>query len=136
MLQMAFTGYEHVVISDLENELPEPSYTLQTIEYLQKKNPDHIYFLCIGEDNLESFHKWHEYKKILEKVTLLVATRPGANSSDQQNNILERAIFIEHKELEISSTEIREGSKLQHLLNSVPGSVARYIKEHNLYLNS
>lgn len=136
MLRLAFSGYEQVVISDIEKKLPEPSYTLQTIEYLQKKHPDIIYFLCIGEDNLESFHKWFKYEKILMKVTLLVAARPGANSHDQRSDILERAVFIDHNELEISSTKIRTEENIEEILDLVPENVARYIVEHNLYLNS
>ena len=136
MLRLAFADYGQVLISDVEYKLPEPSYSLQTIEYLQKKNPGHIYFLCIGEDNLESFHKWYEYEKILEKVTLLVASRPGSTSRNQNSDILEKAIFVDHEELEISSTEIRAEEQLPKVRDIVPESVARYIEEHNLYQKS
>lgn len=133
MLKLAFKSYDSVIISDLEAHLPKPSYTLQTIEHLQDENPENIYFLCIGEDNLESFHKWWKYEDILKKVTIIVARRPDAQSSEQKSEILERAIFVDHNEMEISSTEIREGVRIDNLIKYVPVPVADYIRSNNLY---
>lgn len=134
MLKLAFESHDRVIISDLEAHLPKPSYTLQTIEYLQDENPDKTYFLCIGEDNLESFHKWWKYEEILKKVTIIVARRPDTKSSEQKSEILERVIFVDHNEMEISSTEIREGVCKDNLINYVPASVAGYIRSNNLYI--
>lgn len=133
MLQIAFSGCENVVINEIENRLPKPSYTLQTLEYLQGRHPENLYFLCIGEDNLASFHKWHKYETIIQKVTLLVAARPDSDSSTQHQEILERAIFIDHSEIEISSTDIRNDEKLQMSDQAVPDSIIDYIQRHNLY---
>lgn len=133
MLNLAFKNCEKVIISDLEAHLPKPSYTLQTIEHLQDENPENTYFLCVGEDNLESFHKWWKYEDILEKVTLIVARRPEARSSEQKSEILEQAIFVDHDEIEISSTEIRDGVRTDNLSKYVPVPVADYIWSNNLY---
>lgn len=133
MLQIAFSGYENVVINEIENRLPKPSYTLQTIEYLQEQHPENLFYLCIGEDNLASFHKWHKYETILQKVTLLVAARPESDSTSQRKEILERAIFIDHSEIEISSTEIRNRKKLRETNRAVPENIIDYIQRHNLY---
>lgn len=133
MLQLAFEDEKNVEISDLEQHLPKPSYTLQTIEYLQKKYPQNHYFLCIGEDNLASFHKWWKYEQILDKVTLIVAKRPGSEGAGQSDRILNRTIFIEHEEIELSSTDIREAKLSGDLRRYVPARVADYIHRHNLY---
>lgn len=133
MLKLAFDEEENVWISDLEQHLPKPSYTLQTIGYLQKNNPQHLYFLCIGEDNLDSFHKWWKYEQILDKVALIVAKRPGSEGSGQSDHILHHAIFIEHEEVELSSTDIREAKLSGDLRQYVPAGVAGYIHRHNLY---
>lgn len=133
MLKLAFQNHENVVVSELETHLPKPSYTLQTIEHLQNANPDNLYFLCIGEDNLASFHKWWKYEEILNLVTLIVAGRPESHGTEQQSDILERAIFVDHDEIEISSTEIREEVQKEHLCDYVPESVADYIMRNNLY---
>ncbi len=133
MLKLAFSDYEHVVVNEIENNLPKPSYTLQTIEYLQEEYPENLYYLCIGEDNLASFHKWYKYKSILQKVTLIVAGRPGTDGSSQQTEILERSIFIEHEEIEISSTDIRNQTNPGDMDKDVPESVIDYIQRHSLY---
>lgn len=133
MLKLAFSDYEHVMVNEIENSLPKPSYTLQTIEHLQNVYPENLYYLCIGEDNLASFHKWYKYKSILQKVTLIVAGRPGAEGSSQQTEILERSIFIDHEEIEISSTDIRNQKNPGKMDKAVPESVIDYIQRHNLY---
>lgn len=133
MLKIAFSDYEHVVVNEVENSLPKPSYTLQTIEYLQEKHPENLYYLCIGEDNLSTFHTWHKYKSILQKVRLIVAGRPGLDSSVQQSEIIERSIFIDHQEIDVSSTDIRNHLKSGERDENVPESVIDYIHNHQLY---
>jgi len=135
MLKLAFQGHRNVIVSDLETRLPSPSYTLRTIEYLQKTSPEQIYFLCIGEDSLSSFHKWWRYGEILRRVPLIVASRPGVDSSCVSDSVLESAIFVDHTEVDVSSTEIRKKAReCDSLLNTlVPENVAQYIFRHHLY---
>lgn len=131
MLKLAFNDIKEAKVSDLERNLPKPSYTLQTIEHLQKKNPDHLFYLCLGEDSLLHFHKWHRHEDILERVYLVVARRPGIDTSGVDQNILEKVIFIDHDPVAASSTAIRQanGDKISDL----PQPVVDYIKKHNLY---
>jgi len=133
MLALAFESYDRVEVSDLENRLPEPSYTLQTITHLQQQNSETDYFLCIGEDNLAAFHKWHHYGDILQRVPLVVAGRPDVEAPQKNQEILNRTIMIEHDEVEISSTTIRNAGKSGNLHKYVPENVIDYIQRHNLY---
>lgn len=135
MLKLAFHDNDRVVVSDLETELPNPSYTLRTIEHLQQENPENTYYLCIGEDSLSSFHKWWKYEEILERIPLVVASRPDAESSGLPQSILERALFVDHNEVDISSTQIRKRAREgdSRLKDLVPDSVAQYIFRNNLY---
>ena len=137
MLQLAFHDNNEVNISDLETRLPKPSYTLRTIRHLQDENPDNNYYLCIGEDSLASFHAWWKYEEILNRVPLIVAGRPGANGAKQSQNILDRVIFVDHSNIDISSTDIRKRVRQgdQLISDSVPGAVADYIFENNLYID-
>lgn len=131
MLKLAFEKMENITVSDLEKKLPGPSYTIQTIEYLQKVNFNTLFYLCLGQDSLQNFHKWHRYKDILNKVDLLVAERPGFGDSGVDPEILEHVIFVEHKPYAASSTSIRlSDGKGKELL---PDSVAAYIEKNNLY---
>ncbi|NBC66806.1 MAG: nicotinate (nicotinamide) nucleotide adenylyltransferase [Bacteroidetes bacterium] len=131
MLKLAFQSEEQVRVSDLEKELPQPSYTLQTIKHLQNRYPDAIFYLCLGQDSLRDFHKWHKYKKILERVTLLVASRPDVDTSSVDPEILEKVIFIDHEPVSVSSTEIR--NRREEERNELPAAVAEYIERHHLY---
>lgn len=130
MLQLVFSDHDNVQISDLEKDLPTPSYTLQTIRHLKEEYPENLFFLCIGEDSLESFHKWYKYNEILDECTLLVVNRPGFDHSRVDSKILENTIFVDHQPLDISSTQIREGEGKNY---SIPDAVRSYIQDHNLY---
>jgi nicotinate-nucleotide adenylyltransferase len=133
MLKLAFEHTENTEISEIEKVLPAPSYTLQTIEYLQKKNPDTLFYLCLGEDSLCQFHQWFNYKQILEKVNLIVAERPGFDSSSIEPQILEHVIFVDHKPIAVSSTDFRKYPGRHDEI--LPEKVAEYIRAHNLYQN-
>lgn len=130
MLELAFAGLDHVRISDLEQSLPAPSYSLQTIQSLKASDPACQYFLCMGEDSLESFHTWHRYREILAEVSLLVAARPGSSADSVAKEILEKTIFVSNIEIDISSSTVRGGDADEHAL---PEPVAEYIRTHNLY---
>lgn len=130
MLELAFEENRSVVVSDIEQSLPSPSFTLQTIQHLKKTNQNTLYFLCMGEDSLANFHTWYKYRLILGEVTLIVARRQGYESDDLLPEILEKTIFINNTEVEVSSTEIRSGVLKNKLL---PDKIADYIKKNQLY---
>lgn len=135
MLKLAFQKSDNTKISDIEKDLPKPSYTLQTIHHLKKKYPRYTFFLCLGEDSLQSFHKWHKYEEIIEECTLMVVDRPGADHSGVDSEILEKTIFVDHKPMNISSTEIRQTTNSSELVN-LPDEVQNYILKNNLYNDS
>lgn len=133
MLELAFGGMVNVVVSDYETELPTPSFTLQTLESLKEEYPDDTFFLCLGEDSIASFESWHKYEEILDEVTLLVAERPGYDGKELYSEIAEKAIFVDHTPVDLSSTEIRSARKNTAVEIPVPKAVSDYISEHNLY---
>jgi len=132
MLEIAFKGFENVSASDLETRLPHPSYTLQTINYLEQNEPENQFFLCLGEDSVETFAKWYHFREILRKISLVVAERPGFDKRKVGANILEKSIFVEHHPVHISSTSIRN-NEISERKNMVPASVLFYIRKHKLY---
>jgi nicotinate-nucleotide adenylyltransferase len=58
MVQLAVKNYPNMSASNVEFSLPKPSYTIDTLTYLHEKYPDYSFSLIMGEDNLESLHKW------------------------------------------------------------------------------
>jgi nicotinate-nucleotide adenylyltransferase len=134
MLKLAFQGVENVQISTIENELPTPSYSLQTLQYLTGKYPENHFFLCLGEDSVSSFHTWYRYEEILKDFSILAAERPGSDSQKGRPEVLEKTIFVEHKPVDVSSTAVRGDESGNQ--NMVPDAVAAYIQEYELYLQT
>lgn len=136
MLQEVFEEWEQVRVSDLETDLPKPSYTLQTLQHLTEEYPDKSFYLCIGGDSARHFKKWHRWREILSYCDLLVARR-SSEKLDLAEEVSENTHIIDHEPVPISSTEIRnkvsEGADISEL---VPSEVEDIIRTHNLYKNS
>ena len=118
--------------SDIEFKMPKPSYTIDTLIYLQEKYPENDFALIMGEDNLQSFKKWKNYEMILENFELYVYNRPGYDSSEFKNH--KKVNFIDAPLMEISSSFIRkaisEGKNIQFYM---PQNAYKYMKEMHFY---
>lgn len=134
MLQGAFRHMNGVKIKEIEKNLPRPSYTVQTLKYLEKEYPDYNFYLCLGEDSVFNFKKWKNWKQILDFCELLVVSRPSTEDLDLDPDIAEKVHLVDHRPIEISSTDIRnriaEGRDISDL---VPQEVNKIIKKENLY---
>ena len=92
------------------------SRSINIINYLIiKKKPKIIYFI-IGSDNLIRFHKWKSWKKIVKLSKLIVFSRKGYDRKGMKStvakNFKNRIIFIKNKPITISSTQLKNGLKL------------------------
>ena len=65
---------ERSVVSDIEGDLPSPSYTIQTLKALSQSLGSGGAIL-IGGDQLENFHRWYRASDILAKFSLIVVGR-------------------------------------------------------------
>jgi nicotinate-nucleotide adenylyltransferase len=121
-----------VKVSDIENTLPQPSYTINTVDALSEKYPDKKWSLLIGADNLVNFHLWKDAEKIVERHRLLAYPRAGFDDNElyKRNN----ALKLDAPIIEISSTFIRNSiSKGHNIRAMLPKGVFEYIHEHSLY---
>lgn len=98
-----------IKVSDIEFKLPQPSYTINTLEVLTKKFPKNKFVLVIGSDNLNLFHKWKEHKKILKDYKIYVY--PRTDSGRRRFKIHSNVKNFDAPLLNISSTFIREQMK-------------------------
>jgi nicotinate-nucleotide adenylyltransferase len=135
-LQMVFLAtedYPGLKPSDIEFRLPQPSYTVNTLAHLQEKFPTHEFSLIMGEDNLNSLHKWKNYEVILQNHDIYVYPRINAEAIDPNIAANARIHRGEAPVIEISSTFIRnsikEGKNVRPLL---PEKVWHYV-QHNLF---
>ena len=76
MVRIATEDHPQFQASDIEFNLSQPSYTVDSLTYLKEKYPKHNFALIMGGDNLNSFHKWKNYERILEEHELYVYPRP------------------------------------------------------------
>lgn len=134
MLQATFKNFEAVKVSDLEKQLSQPSYTIQTLEHLGEKYPEYTFRLCIGGDSLRDFKKWKDWQKILDHADLLVARRPSADIKNIDEDLKGHLHFIDHDPVQISSTMIRDAiANGDDISGLVPSSVKKIIDQENLY---
>ena len=134
MVDRAIEHYANLRASDIEFNLPQPNYTINTLVYLQEKYPDYEFSLIMGEDNLKSFHKWKNYQLILENHHIYVYPRVSEGNIETQFHDNEKVHFINAPIMELSSTFIRkaikEGKNIRPML---PEHVWEYVDEMNFY---
>ena len=135
-LQMVFLAteeYPKLKPSDIEFKLPQPNYTVNTLAYLQEKYSEHNFSLIMGEDNLNSFHKWKNYEVILQNHEIYVYPRISTEVISPEFEKHSKIHMIDAPIVEISSTKIRESIKLgKNVKPLLPENVWDYI-DHNLF---
>lgn len=133
MVEMAIENNPKLKAVDVEFNLPRPSYTIDTLIYLQEKYPQHTFHLIIGEDNLEQFVKWKNYEKILQYFGLYVYPRPNAAQSEWKEH--PNVQMVKAPLLDISATFIRDcirqNKSVRYL---VPDRVEEYILRKKFFL--
>ena len=105
MVEMAIRNHYKLKATDIEFHLPKPSYTVDTLTYIQEKHPQHQFRLIIGGDNLQQFKRWKNYEQILEFYGLYVYPRPNAQPSGLENH--PNVKQVEAPLMDISATFIR-----------------------------
>ncbi|MGB0402492.1 MAG: nicotinate (nicotinamide) nucleotide adenylyltransferase [Salibacteraceae bacterium] len=128
--------------SDIEFKLEKPSYTANTLVYLEEKYPNNEFALIMGEDNLRTFHKWKNHENILANHRLIVYPRVLTEQEEAQvtshnGNFLHdhpHVQMVEAPVMKISASFIRraikEGKDVRYLLSE---PVWAYIDEMNFY---
>ena len=132
MVEAASMDSYNLKVTDVEFNLPKPSYTIDTLAYLSDKHPEDLFKLIIGEDNLESFPKWKNHQQILSQYGLLVYPRPMA--ANPQLFTHSKVKVIDAPKIDISATFIRERiSKNKSVKYLIPAGVWELIEKRKLY---
>ncbi len=138
MVQLAIGENIRLKASDIEFKLPVPSYTIDTLTYLEEKYPKNEFCLVMGEDNLYTLDKWKNAIDLIKKHPIYVYPRPGSvkPSSPELDNMLSLADIHSGKAplMDISGTFIRAGIKSgKDMSYFLPPAVWKYIKEMHFY---
>jgi nicotinate-nucleotide adenylyltransferase len=123
---------EQIQPSIIEFLLEKPSYTINTLRYLQEQFGSEMEFsILLGAYNIENFDRWREYEEILSNYRLLVYPREGYSVEKFADKItlLEEAPLFDYAATDIRK-EIAEG---KNFTDKVCPSVAKYIIQNELY---
>jgi nicotinate-nucleotide adenylyltransferase len=119
-------------ISDVENNLHEPSYTIDTLKKLNLNKSD-TYFI-LGGDAAYGITSWKSYKELDKYTNFLIAPREGVPNENLKNIFPFEYQIIEGSYLDISSTNVRKiMNNKENLDNYIPHEIIEFIKEHSLY---
>lgn len=103
---------EQIIVDDIELNMPEPHYTIRTLDALKQRNPSGSFTLIMGADNLSDIRRWKDYSRILGEYGAAVYPRSGYDldavisdlKSEDSNYKIE---VLDAEMVDISSTIIR-----------------------------
>ncbi len=152
MLELAVKEKPKLHVSTIEQNLPTPSFTIDTLAYLRLHSAVDIeLFFIIGADAFLDILSWKNYKSVLSATHFIVFLRSG--SVDRKLHELFKALGYQkrkghwhHKTFQksifssscllpaVSSSEVREEIyKGNSVSTMIPEIVSKYITANNLY---
>jgi len=135
MARLATDSNQKIRVSSVELGMPQPSYTIDTLNELKIRYPEYQFSLIMGADNIVSLKKWKSHEQILAEHKIFVYPRPGSDIGEWINH--PQISITEAPFLELSSTFIRKALKdkknIQYML---PESVLDFIDRKSLYSRS
>jgi len=138
MTQLAIGDNDKLRASDIEFNLPSPSYTTDTLAFLKEKHPKNEFCLIMGEDNLYTLHKWKNAAELIKNFPIYLYPRPHSKrpASALLDKIIDTADIhsVNAPLMDISGTFIRNGIKQgKDMSYFLPSSVWKYIEEMHFY---
>ncbi len=140
LVRIALEDNTKLMASNIEFDLPIPSYTINTLVHLKEKYETYEFHLIMGEDNLRSFHKWKNQEEIINNHKIFVYPRV-LTEQEMEDNTVEFSSFnhsnvirCQAPIMKISSSFIRKaiknGKDVRYLLTP---EVFKYVDEMNFY---
>lgn len=132
LVNLAIEGERNLKASDIEFRLPKPSYTVDTLAYLQEKYPTHQFSIIMGSDSYQNLPRWKNYEVLLNQHQVYVYTRPDHEVKEVFPG--KGTIIMKAPMLEISATYIRETIRKEDSIKFlVPDKVMEEIDRNKYY---
>jgi nicotinate-nucleotide adenylyltransferase len=126
MLRAAIKSQPEFEVDECELLRPPPSYTIDTVEEIRRRECDAALYCLIGEDNVEQLHQWHRFNELEKLVHFVVLDRTGKQPTHTYQLI--------HRRIDISATEIRRRvAQHESIRYLVTESVEEIIQHEKLY---
>jgi len=133
LVQLAIEGENNLKASDIEFKLPKPSFTVDTLTYLQEKYPNHEFAVIMGSDSFQNLPKWKNYNWLLQHYPVYVYKRPG-NETLPEYPAAKEVHLLDAPLLTLSSTQIRKDIRANRSIRyMVPDSVRSEIERNGYY---
>jgi len=133
LVQIAIEGENGLKASDIEFKLPRPSYTVDTLAYLQEKYPANEFSIIMGSDSFQNLPKWKNYDWLLKNYPVYIYRRPEHETLPSYPGA-KKIVVLDAPLLPVSSTHIRknikEGKSIRYW---VPDIVREEIEKNGYY---
>ncbi len=135
LLYSAIQNFPAFKINQIEFNMPQPSYTIDTLTALTEKYPKHQFAIIMGMDNLQTLHKWKNYEIILRDYQILVYPRIGFKQIPESYIEHPSIQIVDAPVIDISSTMIRNAIKQKiDIRFFLPEGVYEKIDKEGYYL--
>ena len=105
MVRLATQDDNRIKCSDIEFNLPKPSYTSNTLAFLSEKYPEHQFSIIMGSDSYQNLDKWKNYETIINNYPVYVYKREG---HEIKKTFDKEAVILSAPIIQISASQIRE----------------------------
>ena len=137
MVELAIAAEPRFVCDRIEVDRPGPTYTIDTLLELRRREPGVDWVLLLGEDQFARLHTWRGWRELAAIATFAVAARPHAAAAASSTPPPPARVAHERVPLppmDVSATRIRERvARGLPIAGLVPPQVARYIESEHLY---
>ncbi|MEG1499104.1 MAG: nicotinate (nicotinamide) nucleotide adenylyltransferase [Bacteroidales bacterium] len=119
LIRQAIFAFPNFKFCEVELQLPKPSYTIVSLDFLHQTYPTNVFYLLMGEDNLSQLHLWKDYSRILTQHKIMVYPRENhavcQETASKDYPILReypnQILWLKQPLINISSSEIRNKIK-------------------------
>jgi len=138
MCALAFADLAQARVDAREIERSGPSFTVDTLEALQREHSGAQLYLLIGQDQAQTLQYWHRAGDLARLAIIYVAARPESVGSIADIDPIQTQKFalqwLRMPAMAQSATDIRHRlAQHQSIETLVTVPVARYIALHHLY---
>jgi nicotinate-nucleotide adenylyltransferase len=131
LVRLATQEDNRIKCSDIEFNLPKPSYTSNTLTFLSEKYPEHQFSLIMGSDSYQNLDKWKNYETIINNYPVYVYQREG---HEIKKTFDKEAVILNAPIIQISASQIREHIRsAKSIRYLVPEIVREEIESRKFY---
>lgn len=104
-VKACISNHPRLKLSDIETQLPLPSYTEQTLNQLADIHPNHQFHIIVGSDSYVHLPKWKNAERWMHKYPIEVYPRISKDPTPMHTSLTH---FHELPLIPISATSLRE----------------------------